>query len=64
MDQEQEEYATGHRFGEMELDAIGDYLPEIRRSLSDQSILRTYLTIGFAVGLIAHVIGYLLDDRR
>ena len=50
----------GRPFTELELAAIGDYLPELRRSLSDQSILRTYLTVAVAVGLAAHVAGYLL----
>ena len=47
-------------FTKEDLAAFGAYLPELRRSLSDQRILRTYLVIGFAVGLIAQVAGYLL----
>ena len=47
-------------FTSEDLAAFGAYLPELRRSLSDQRILRTYLVIGFAVGLIAQVAGYLL----
>ena len=47
-------------FSQEELAAFGAYMPELRRSLSDQRILRTYLLIGFGVGLIAQVAGYLL----
>jgi len=49
-----------HEFTRQELAAIGDYLPDLRRSLSDQRILRTYLLIAFAAGLIVHIIAYLL----
>ena len=48
------------RFDELELAAIGDYLPELRRSLKDQRILRSYLVVAFAAGLAAHIGGYLL----
>ena len=57
---QQQDPPTSRRFTEQELDAIGDYLPELRRSLSDQSIVRTYLGIGFVVGLVAQIVGYLL----
>jgi predicted lysophospholipase L1 biosynthesis ABC-type transport system permease subunit len=43
-----------------ELKAIGLYLPELRRSISDQSILNTSLVIAFVLGLVAHISGYLL----
>jgi hypothetical protein len=38
----------------------GEHLPELRRSVSEQRILRWSLGIGFLVGLAAHVGGYLL----
>jgi hypothetical protein len=47
-------------FTDEELAAIGAYLPELRRSVAGQRILYTSLTIGFVVGLTAHVGGYLL----
>jgi hypothetical protein len=37
-----------------------EHLPELRRSASEQRVLRTSLGIGFLVGLVAHVGGYLL----
>jgi hypothetical protein len=49
-----------HPFTDEELAAIGAYLPELRRSVAGQRILYTSLTIGFVVGLAAHVGGYLL----
>ena len=54
------ELSSRDEFTRKELDTIGEYLPEIRRSLSDQSIQRFYLITAFVVGLIAQVIGYLL----
>jgi len=48
------------RFSEVELEAIGESLPELRRSLANQAILRKSLTIAFGLGLVAHVAGYLL----
>jgi hypothetical protein len=51
---------AGREFTELELAAIGDYLPELRRSLSDQSILRTWLAVGLVLGLAAHIAGYML----
>jgi zinc transporter ZupT len=47
-------------FTEVELAAIGAYLPELRRSVAGQRILYTSLAIGFVAGLAAHVGGYLL----
>jgi len=38
----------------------GEHLPELRRSVSGQRTLRRALWIGFVVGLVAHVSGYLL----
>ena len=38
----------------------GEHLPELRRSVSGQQTLRRALWIGFVVGLVAHVSGYLL----
>src|SRR5262245_20851842 len=38
----------------------GEHLTELRRSVSEQQVLRTSLGIGFLVGLAAHVGGYLL----
>ncbi len=48
------------RFTDEELAWISKNLPELRRSVSEQRILYTSLGIGFAAGLIAHVVGYLL----
>ena len=47
-------------FTDVELAAIGAYLPELRRSVAGQRILYRSLAIGFVVGLAAHVGGYLL----
>lgn len=58
-----DELSARNEFTKQELDAIGAYLPEIRRSLSDQSIQRFYLITAFVVGLIAQVIGYLLKTN-
>ncbi|HEY7025725.1 MAG TPA: hypothetical protein VH371_12280 [Candidatus Limnocylindrales bacterium] len=60
MNQQSPEFTARQEFTRQELDAIGDYLPEIRRSLSDQSILRFYLIVAFVLGLLAQVVGYLL----
>lgn len=54
------DFSGRHQFTRQELDTIGDYLPEIRRSLSDQSIVRTYSAIAFGLGLVAQIVGYLL----
>ena len=37
-----------------------EHLPDLRKSVSERRILRRSLWIGFLVGLIAHVTGYLL----
>jgi hypothetical protein len=42
------------------LDWVGENLPQVRRSVYEQRILRWSLGIGFPVGLAAHVSGYLL----
>jgi hypothetical protein len=39
-----------------------EHLPELRRSVSGQRILRWSLAIGFLVGLAAHVSGFLLKS--
>jgi hypothetical protein len=44
-------------FTDEELAAIGEYLPELRRSISGQRILYTSLVIGFVVCLADHVGG-------
>jgi hypothetical protein len=51
-----------HTFSDVELAAIGAYLPEVRRSVAGQRILYWSLGIGFVVGLAAHVGGYLLKS--
>jgi hypothetical protein len=38
----------------------GEHLPNLRRSVSEQRVLRLSLGIGFLVGLAAHVSGFLL----
>jgi hypothetical protein len=58
--QESEELEPRHNFTKLELETIGEYLPQIRRSLTDQSIVRTYLVIALVVGLIAQAAGFLL----
>jgi hypothetical protein len=40
----------------------GEHLPELRRSVSEQRSLRWSLGIGFVVGLVAHVSGFLLKS--
>jgi zinc transporter ZupT len=47
---------------ELELAAIGAYLPALRRSVAGQRILYWSLGIGFVVGLAAHVGGYALKS--
>jgi hypothetical protein len=47
-------------FTEVELAWIGAHLTELRRSLSEQRTRNRALSIGFVVGLAAHVGGYLL----
>ncbi len=47
-------------FTDEELAWIGENLTGLRRSISEPRILYTSLAIGFAAGLIAHVVGYLL----
>jgi ABC-type nickel/cobalt efflux system permease component RcnA len=37
-----------------------EHLPELRRSVSERRTLRWSLAVGFLVGLVAHVSGYLL----
>jgi hypothetical protein len=49
-------------FTDEELEAIGAYLPELRRSVAGQRLLYRSLAIGFVVGLAAHVGGYLLKS--
>lgn len=40
----------------------GEHLPELRRSVSEQRTFRWSLGIGFVVGLVAHVSGFLLKS--
>jgi predicted lysophospholipase L1 biosynthesis ABC-type transport system permease subunit len=40
----------------------GEHLPKLRRSVSERRTLRFSLVIGFVVGLVAHVIGFLLKS--
>ncbi len=49
-----------HTFTNEEMAWIGEHLTELRQSVSEQRILHTSLRIGFVVGLVAHVGGYLL----
>ena len=49
-------------FTELELAAIGAYLPELRRSVAGQRILYWSLGLGLVVGLAAHVGGYALKS--
>jgi hypothetical protein len=41
---------------------VGEHLPQVRRSVYEQRLLRWSLGIGFVVGLAAHVGGYLLKS--
>lgn len=62
--------APGHDvlsgLGELERRAllawVGEHLPEVRRSVYEQRVLRRSLGIGFVVGLAAHAGGYLLKS--
>lgn len=40
----------------------GEHLPELQRSVSERRFLRWSLGIGFLVGLVAHVSGFLLKS--
>ncbi len=51
---------TPPTFTDEELTWIGEHLSELRRSVSEPRILYTSLGIGFAAGLIGHIVGYLL----
>jgi len=62
VDQELERLEDRHQFTKQELEVIGEYLPQIRRSLKDQSIVKTYLAIALVLGLIAQIIGFLLKQ--
>jgi hypothetical protein len=41
---------------------VGEHLPQVRRSVYGQRVLRWILGIGFVVGLAAHAGGYLLKS--
>jgi hypothetical protein len=43
-----------------ELDVIGDHVAELKPWLSGERLLRRFLMIGFGLGLVAHVGGYVL----
>lgn len=60
MSQQSDSSRAPREFSDDELTMLGAYMPELRRSLGDQRILRSYLIIGFVAGLIAHVAGYLI----
>jgi hypothetical protein len=47
-------------FSDVELEMIGKYQPQLRRMLSDSGIVKQYLAIAFGLGLVAHVVGYVL----
>jgi hypothetical protein len=49
-----------HKFTDEELAWVAGHMTELRRSVSEQRILAWSLGIGFAIGLAAHVAGYLL----
>ncbi len=49
-----------HTFTDEQLTWISENLTELRRSVSEQRILRRSLGIGLVVGLAAHIGGYLL----
>ncbi len=51
---------TSHLFTEEELAWIEKYLPALRQSAAGQRLLQVSLGVAFVVGLIAHVVGYLL----
>lgn len=43
-----------------ELAAFGDNMAELKPWLTGDKLLRRFLTIGFGLGLVAHIAGYLL----
>jgi hypothetical protein len=51
---------TPPTFTTEELAWIREHLTELRRSVTEQRFLRWSLAIGFVLGLIAHVGGYLI----
>jgi hypothetical protein len=46
------------------LDWVGEHLPQVRRTVDERRIPRWILTLSFAVGLVAHVGGYLVKRRQ
>ena len=47
-------------FTEDQMAMVGDHLDELRPWLSEEKLLRSFLALGFALGLGAHVAGYVL----
>jgi hypothetical protein len=54
--------ASGRRFSKTELQWLADHLPEMRRSVSERRIRSQTLWAGLVVGLVVHVIGFLLKS--
>lgn len=42
---------------------VGEHLPQVRRSVYEDRLLRRSLVIGFVIGLAAHIGGYLLKTN-
>jgi len=53
---------SGRLIRDEELDWVADHLGELRRSVSKHRIRNQLLWSGLAIGLAAHVVGYLLKS--
>ena len=53
---------SGRPFNDDELAWFSGHLSELRRSVSEHQIRRQTLWLGFAIGLVVHVAGFLLKS--
>lgn len=49
-----------HGFSEDQMAMVGEYIAELRPWLSEGRLLRSFMVIGFTLGLVAHAAGYVL----
>jgi hypothetical protein len=62
LDSEERDPESGRLIRDEELDWAADHLDELRRSVSEHCIRNQLLWSGLAIGLAAHVVGYLLKS--
>jgi hypothetical protein len=51
---------SGRSFSDDELAWIGTHLTDLRRSVAERRIRNSMLWIGLGIGLVAHIVGFLL----